>query len=242
VQNSPSNRAAVGLAVTSVKPPQPLHVQTAAAPQVAAFLRAQLNAILLELAASVPGGQGNDGPNASRLVDHAELLILSGGADLNVVDSEGNNLLCQTVLMGHVPLAKRLLHLGVDSTYVNPKTQVSVLQLAESQSHRDPVLIAALKSHAINLQLQSVLAKLGSDGPDGELADFGHFHSEVARLLTHGADIHCRNSDQNSPLHMLVMALAKLNLDDDDKFINCFLQDFHGQCLTNSTKLPACGG
>ena len=221
VENHPSNRAAVGLAVTSSNPPTPLHNLTTD-PATKQYLNGVLNQILLELPTTVPAGQGNEGASANRLVEHVELLI-TNGANPNITDEHGNNVLCATVLSGHVPMARRLLHLGVDSTYVNPSTGLSVLQLAESQSQRDPVLIAMLKGHSFNLQFQHKIKSM----QEQKECDFDEWHSELQQLLTTGADIHCLNSNQETPLHLLVESLVKLDQEDDLRFVKMFIADFH---------------
>ena len=139
-------------------------------------------------------------------------------------DAQGNNVLCLTVIYGHVPLARRLLHLGVDSTYVNPTSGLSVLALAESQSQRDPVLIALLKGHTFNLQFQKKIVSMNEE----KECEYDAWHHEFQQLLTTGADIHCLNSNQDSPLHLLVLSLSKLEHQEDDaRFIKMFLSDFH---------------
>jgi hypothetical protein len=109
VEAHPSNRAAVGLAVTNTKPAQPLHAHTQLPPPVQQYLRALLSQILLELPGTVAAGKGNDGSAAQNLVQSAELLV-QNGADPNVQDAQGHNVLGQAVLQGHVPLVSVMLH------------------------------------------------------------------------------------------------------------------------------------
>lgn len=222
VESHASNRAAIGLAVTATKPPQALHKQEGLAAPIAGYLLANLNAILLELPATVPAGQGNDGANATRLTEHAELMI-QNGADPRATNAAGNNVLCQAVVSGHVPLVRKLLSLGVDSTFVNASTGQSVLQLAESLSQRDPVLIALLKAHSFNLEFQQRIVRLGEE----KEVEFEVAHGELQTLLTTGADIHCLDGNQETPLHLLVRALVKLDQEDEGKFVRVFVADFH---------------
>ena len=77
VENHPNNKAAIGLAVTSQKPPQALHKQ-ASDPSIRDYLLGQLNATLLNLPATVPAGKGNEGSESIRLVEQAESLITNG--------------------------------------------------------------------------------------------------------------------------------------------------------------------
>jgi len=222
VEAHPNNRAAVGLAVTSTKPAQPLHADAKLPPPVQQYLRGLLSQLLLELPTTVKAGQGNDGATAQQLVEHAELMV-QNGANPNVLDAQGHNVLGQAVLQGHVPLVRRLLGLGLDSTAVNPVSQETVLQLAESQSHRDPVLIALLKAHSFNLQFQHKIVSMAEE----KEMEFDATHAELQGLLTAGAEIHCLDPAHNTPLALLVLSLVRLDQEDVGRFIKAFIADFH---------------
>jgi hypothetical protein len=189
VENDVRNKLALMEVDASGRTPLAIARANTAQPDVIAYLQYQMNLLFNALPF-----------DKTRVANAHDLALtwLSYGTSMEFVDeSSGNSILSNAVVANNLKLVKKLVTAGAKLDHVN-KAGRTPLQLAESASERNALLIAFIKTEAHN---RGFHAKIRERGPRLSL-------DEAAELIQNGADIASLSIGDDTPLHLAVKSFV----------------------------------